>query len=58
MLNDLAVTYKKPSDLAEEIEGKETKSWSIFKKYPNAEILPLPKRNESIKATKQVNNLS
>lgn len=40
----------------EEIEGREAKSWSIFRKYPNAEILPLPKKNESLKTSKQASN--
>lgn len=46
----------KKMETPEEIEGREAKSWSLFRKYPNAEILPLPKKNDNLKNTKQASN--
>lgn len=44
LLSEMANKYKKQPNEGEDKEGRETKSWSMFKKYPNAEILPLPKK--------------
>ena len=40
----------------QEEEGGEGKSWSMFKKYPNAEILPLPKKPDNTKPSSKAPN--
>jgi hypothetical protein len=50
-----ALHQKQPSE-GEEVEGREAKSWSMFKKYPNAEILPLPKKPENSKTASKGTN--
>jgi hypothetical protein len=52
LLGQWTLLHKKLSEEEEGKEGREGKSWSMFRKYPNAEILPLPKKNDPKPAPK------
>lgn len=55
LLSMCANTYKS-KEAVEEKDGKIGKNWDMFKKYPNAEILPLPQKSEPTKTAKAANS--
>lgn len=46
-MNNLTKQYKKEVQLSDDREVQGNQKWSIFKKYPDTEIIPLPKKNEN-----------
>lgn len=54
VLNSFDLEYRKEEEKQEKKEESDGDVWSIFKKYPDREILPLPKKNTHSKVAKPV----
>ena len=56
VLSQVEHKYATIEEVNNEREEKDQNQWSIFKKYPNVSILPLPKKSDNNKNIKAVLN--